>query len=66
MTLISHSVGEMDGKRLFDSTLDPAKRSLIQYTIDDVQEEIEAIRFYEDNMRALIEDTKITRFDVME
>ena len=56
----------MDGKRLFDSTLDPAKRSLIQYTIDDVQEEIEAIRFYEDNMRALIEDTKITRFDVME
>ena len=56
----------MDGKRLFDSTLDPSKRSLIQYTIDDIQEEIEAIRFYENNMKALIEDVKITRFDGME
>ena len=59
-------LGEMDGKRLFDSTLDPTKRSLIQYTIEDIQEEIEAIKFYENNMKALIEDVKITRFDVME
>lgn len=59
-------LGEMDGERLFDSTLDPEKRTLIQYTIDSVKEEIETIRYYESNKNLLITDTKLNRFDVME
>lgn len=59
-------LGEMDGKRLFDSTLDPSKRTLIQYTIESVKEEIETIRHYESNKNLLLTDTKLSRFDVME
>lgn len=59
-------LGEMDGKRLFDSTLDPSKRTLIQYTMEDVKSEIETIKYYEDDMSRLLTDTKLTKFDVME
>ena len=59
-------LGEMDGKRLFDSTLDPEDRTLVQYTIENAKEEIEAIRYYESNKIELLKDTKVTRFDVME
>ena len=59
-------LGEMDGKRLFDSTLDPDNRTLIQYTIDSVKDEIDAIRFYENDMSRLLQDTKLSRFEVME
>lgn len=59
-------LGEMDGKRLFNSTLDPDNRILIQYTIENVKEEIEMIRYYEDNKIELLKDAKVTRFDVME
>lgn len=59
-------LGEMDGKRLFDSTLDPSKRTLIQYTMDDVKSEIETIKYYEDDMSRLLTDVKLTRFDVIE
>lgn len=59
-------LGEMDGKRLFDSTLDPGSRTLIQYTMDDVKQEIETIRYYESNKRALLDDVKVSRFDVIE
>ena len=59
-------LGEMDGKRLFDSTLDPTKRTLIQYTMEDVKSEIESIKYYEDDMSRLLTDTKLTKFDVME
>lgn len=59
-------LGEMDGKRLFNSTLDPENRTLIQYTIDNVKDEIETIRYYESNKSALLEDIKVSRFEVME
>lgn len=59
-------LGEMDGKRLFNSTLDPENRCLIRYTIDNVKEEIESIKFYEDNKARLIEDVKVSRFEVIE
>ena len=56
----------MDGKRLFDSTLDPTKRTLIRYTMDDVKAEIDTIKYYEDDMSRLLTDTKLSKFDVME
>lgn len=60
-------LGEMSGDRLFESTLDPNKRTLIRYTIDNVKEEIEQIKFYENNnMKALLEDVKVSRFEVIE
>ena len=59
-------LGEMDGKRLFDSTLDPEKRTLIRYTMDDVKTEIDTIRYYEDDMSRLLTDAKLSKFDVME
>lgn len=59
-------LGEMDGKRLFDSTLDPNSRTLIQYTIDSLKEEIDTIRFYENDMSRLLQTTKLSRFEVME
>ena len=59
-------LGEMDGRRLFDSTLDPSKRTLIQYTMENVKEEIDTIREYENDMSRLLTDTKLSRFDVME
>lgn len=59
-------LGEMDGKRLFDSTLDPQNRTLIQYTIDSVKEEIDTIRYYENDMSRLLQTTKLSRFEVME
>lgn len=59
-------LGEMDGKRLFDSTLDPDKRTLIQYTVEDVKDEIEKIRYYESNKDKLLTTTKLSRFEVVE
>jgi DNA gyrase/topoisomerase IV subunit B len=59
-------LGEMDGPRLFDSTLDPEKRSLIQYTIESVKDEIESIKYYESNKSSLLTDIKLSRFEVMD
>ena len=59
-------LGEMGGSKLFDSTLDPTKRTLIQYTIEDVKEEVETIKYYENDLSRLIQDVKVSRFDVME
>lgn len=59
-------LGEMNGEKLFDSTLNPNNRVLIQYTIEDVEKEIETIKYYEANKNLLLTDTKLTRFDVIE
>ena len=59
-------LGEMDGKRLFQSTLNPDNRELIQYTIDSVKEEIDTIRYYENDMSKLLQTHKLSRFEVME
>lgn len=47
-------LGEMNGFQLFDSTLDPEKRTLIRYTIDDAIKEIEQIRHFENNKNELL------------
>lgn len=59
-------LGEMDGDRLFDSTLNPEDRCLIQYTVDNVKEDLERMRYYESNKIEVLNDVKISRFDVMD
>lgn len=59
-------LGEMNGPKLFDSTLDPNNRTLIRYTMDSALETIEKMRYYNDNMRDLLNDIKVSRFDVMD
>lgn len=59
-------LGEMDGRRLFDSTLNPEDRCLIQYTVDDIKEELDMMRFYESNKAAVLQDAQVTKFDIMD
>lgn len=47
-------LGEMTQEQLFDSTMDPNKRTLIQYTVNNAKEELEQIRYYENNMNELL------------
>ena len=58
-------LGEMDGAKLFESTLDPENRVLLRYTIEDATKEIEKIRYYSDNKDLLLKDVKVTRFDLL-
>lgn len=58
-------LGEMDGKRLFDSTLNPENRTLIRYTMESAKQEFDTIQYYEDNKKLLLTDTKVTRFDIL-
>lgn len=59
-------LGEMDGYELFDSTMNPDNRILIQYRIDDLKEELDAIRYYEsNNLSDLMVGVKVTRSDLL-
>ena len=40
-------LGEMNGKDLFESTLDAENRTLIRYNIEDAKKEIETIQYLE-------------------
>lgn len=59
-------LGEMNGPKLFDSTLDPNNRVLIKYTIDSAKETIDNMRYYNNNMRELLNGLKVSRFDIMD
>ena len=58
-------LGEMDGPRFFESTLDPENRTLLQYTIEDWKKEYEQIKYYESNKYELIAHAKLSRFDII-
>ena len=58
-------LGEMDGPRFFESTLDPNNRTLLQYTIEDWKKEYEQIKYYESNKYELIAHAKLSRFDII-
>lgn len=59
-------LGEMNGPKLFDSTLDPDSRTIVQYTMDSALETIEKMKYCKDNMRELLNDITVSRFDVMD
>lgn len=59
-------LGEMSGKKLFESTLDPENRTLIQYTLEDVKAVVDEIRYYENNLYELVKTAKVSRFDVLD
>lgn len=57
-------LGEMDPWQLFDSTFDPGKdsgRTLIQYTMESVKEEIETMRLLDTNTKELLNDIRIKK-----
>ena len=59
-------LGEMDADELQESTLDIRNRILIQYTIDDLKTELDAIRYYENNnLSELMTGIKVTRADLL-
>ena len=58
-------LGEMTGDRLYESTLNPDNRLLVRYTIEDVKKDMEKIRYYHDNKNMLLNDVKVTRFDLL-
>ena len=58
-------LGEMKGSELAESTLHPdSNRTLMQYSIDDVKREIEAIKAIETDKSVLLKDIKVTKFDL--
>ena len=58
-------LGEMDGKELSESTVHPdSNRILMQYSIEDVKLEIEAIKAIETDKSVLLKDIKVTRLDI--
>ena len=59
-------LGEMDGPKLYQSTLDFDNRTLIRFTLEDTKKELEEIRYYENNINELISTVKVSRFDVMD
>lgn len=59
-------LGEMSGQKLFESTLNPENRTLIQYTLDDAKAAVEEIRYYENNLYELVKTAKVSRFDVLD
>ena len=60
-------LGEMPYEALSESTIHPdGNRTLIRYTIDDIKEEIQAIRTYETNTKLfLAEVDKVSRTDLL-
>ena len=61
-------LGEMDYDELAESTLYPGSdRTLVRYTLEDVKEEIEAVREYESNPKKILGLVdKVTRDDLID
>ena len=56
----------MDPGQLYESTMNPQTRTLIQYTTDDIKKEVEQIRRIESDMsQLLIGLDNLSRFDVL-
>ena len=48
-------LGEMDAKQLAESTMDPNTRTLIQYSVEDINETIKIIRQYDSNKKMILQ-----------
>lgn len=51
-------LGEMDDYQLRDSTMDPERRTLIRYTVDDINETVKIIRQYDSNKKMILQKTR--------
>ena len=58
-------LGEMDGPSLNESTLSRENRTLVRYSVEDVKEVVENIRYYENNKDELLDGVEVSRFDVI-
>ena len=59
-------LGEMDKDQLYESTMNPETRTLIQYTVNDIKREVEEIKRIESNMSELLVGLdNLSRFDVL-
>lgn len=59
-------LGEMNGPKLYESTLNKENRTLIRYTLTDAVKALQEIRYYANNKDLLLKDIKITRQDIMD
>ena len=60
-------LGEMNGDELFESTFDPgdeSNRTLIQYTMENVKEEIELMKILNNDTKVLLNDIRIKKDDL--
>lgn len=51
-------LGEMDAHQLAESTMDPNTRTLIQYSVSDIDETIRIIRQYDSNKKMILQQIK--------
>lgn len=59
-------LGEMNGAQLGESTLHPdSNRTLMRYTVENVKDEIEAIRAIESDKSVLLKDIKVSKADIV-
>ena len=54
----------MNSNEAAESTTLPENRTLIQYTLESAKEEIEAIRFIDNNVASILSTVHIRRQDV--
>lgn len=52
-------LGEMNADQLAESTMSPNTRTLIQYTVDDINETIKIIRQYDSNKKLILQETGV-------
>ena len=52
-------LGEMNADQLAESTMSPNTRTLIQYTVDDINETTKIIRQYDSNKHMILQETGV-------
>lgn len=52
-------LGEMNADQLAESTMNPNTRTLIQYTVDDINETTKIIRQYDSNKHMILQETGV-------
>jgi DNA gyrase subunit B len=59
-------LGEMNASQLAESTFHPdSNRTLIRYTISSAMDEVQKIKYYEDNKKELIANVEVSKHDLV-
>ena len=59
-------LGEMNASQLAESTFHPdSNRTLIRYTISSAMDEVQKIKYYEDNKKELIANVEVNKHDLV-